>query len=112
MVTIGLVKELLFISKAFSTPIEITLKTEFNEPLRLLLNLNILDVWYSDYHIWHEEVDGDASFFGIESCDTISRIMFCINQNDWPSAKQLMQTQEFSLTNLQPDGIMKHESKS
>lgn len=80
MITVGLVKELYFISRVLKTPVEI----EFTSPsipstLLIKINNNVLDVEYACQHIWHETIEGDTSFFGVESCDTIARIMACIN---------------------------------
>lgn len=45
--------------------------------------------------IWEEKIDGNDSFFGIESCDAISRIIACIQNRDsswkerYPSPKRV-----------------------
>ena len=114
MVTVGLVKELFFISRVLNDSFYLKLfkgeKQEHELCLKMDPDAN-LDIWYDGHHIWREQVEGDTSFFGIESCDTISRIIVCINNKDFHNAKLMMQTQEFSLTNMQPVANMKHEEK-
>jgi hypothetical protein len=90
MITIGLVKELFYISVALHTDVKVELETDFNTPIILKIHKNVLDVTYKGYHIWNETVEGDTSFFGLESCDTISRIVAALNGNDWETAKNLM----------------------
>lgn len=87
MITVGLVKELFFIAHVFNRSLSSTLHLE--DPASQLLMIKItpagdMDVFYGSNHIWYEKVEGDTSFFGIESCDTISRIIACIdNGTSW-----------------------------
>lgn len=85
MITVGLVKELLFIAKHFKKNacafiglyelgfVELTVSPEGG-----------LQVQYKGQVIWQEMVETDTSMFGVESCDSISRIITCIdNGTDW-----------------------------
>lgn len=90
MITVGLVKELFYIASALKTDVQASLSTNFNTPLNIKIHKNVLQVWYQDWHIWTETVEGDTSFFGVESCDSISRIIACMNNNDMQSAQKLM----------------------
>lgn len=81
MLTVGLAKELYFIAHHFQSPLDVELKLH-SLPHVLKLKIDVegqLDVYYGEHHIWHEKIEGDLSFFGVESCDTISRIIACIN---------------------------------
>jgi hypothetical protein len=90
MITVGLIKELYFIAAMLKrdfyfelTPAE-DWKKDVHVPLTLRLTpKGVLDVWYRNVHIWNETVEGDNSFFGVESCDNISRIVSCIDNKDF-----------------------------
>ena len=82
MVTVGLVKEILFISEYFKSPIETEIKGFTNSFIKLRIENRILDIWYENNHIWHELIDGELSFFGIESCDSIARCISCLDNKD------------------------------
>jgi hypothetical protein len=89
MITVGIVLELYFIAFTLKQPFRLELtpesewQTDVRSPLTLRVTPNgILDVWYRNTHIWNEKVQGDDSFFGIESCDSISRILACIDAKD------------------------------
>lgn len=90
MLTVGLVKEFLFISKALGETLHLKL---FKDSPEVALDMRInpvgdLDIFYAGYHIWSEKVEGDTSFFGVESCDTIARIIACIdNGTTWEHLK-------------------------
>lgn len=87
MITVGLIKEINFISKFINGPVEFFLYIS-SEPIKVRVEDNYLFVFYKDNHIWLELIDGDLSFFGVESVDSISRIIACIDNND-PSWKDL-----------------------
>jgi hypothetical protein len=83
MITVGLVNELRFISKALRTPLSSTLKTELMKSALLIeVKEQVLDVWYLGYHIWKEPLDDATTMFGIESCDSLARIVFLIDSGD------------------------------
>lgn len=50
--------------------------------LEVRVENNKLYVAYDEDHIWEETIEGDTSFFGIESCDSISRAMACLESGD------------------------------
>jgi hypothetical protein len=88
MLTCGLVKELYFIVKTLNQPFTMeffpskALEGEKIAPLRIEVKPSgTLDIWYRAIHIWNEGLHED-DFFGVESCDTISRIIACINNKD------------------------------
>ena len=85
MITVGLVKELHFIAARFDTQLTCILSNlSFKSSFLLTINANHLTVHYNNQIIWEEDIVGAATFFGIESCDTIARIATCIdNGTDW-----------------------------
>lgn len=87
MVTVGLVKELLFISTISKLPVEIELRVGSSTkapPILILVFNNFLNIYYKKNHIWAETIDGPTAFFGIESADAISRIIACVdNGSPW-----------------------------
>jgi hypothetical protein len=91
VITVGLIKELYYLSFISTQTLHFEMSSvEFNgwvlkpnQTLKIVIKPDgILDIFYKENHIWHESVDGELSFFGVESCDTISRIMSCIDNND------------------------------
>ena len=81
MITVGLVNELKFISKALRTPVSINLKSNFAKgDIYVGIKEQVLEVWYLGYHIWKESLD-DATMFGIESCDNIGKAILVIDND-------------------------------
>jgi len=87
MLTVGLIKELYFIAHVLQDVYYLKLFKGEGGDRELLVKMTPigeLDVWYQEHHIWREKVEGDTSFFGVESCDTISRIVACIDKgSEW-----------------------------
>lgn len=83
MITVGLIKELLFISKALRVPVRASLSPE-NLQCGILIDIKeqILSVSYLGYHIWTESLDEATSMFGVESCDTLAKIVSLIDSGD------------------------------
>jgi hypothetical protein len=92
MVTVGLVKELYFITVVFKRPIDCFLgHPDSGDAIHLRIQDGVLEVRYHGMLIWHEGIEDEAtSFFGIESCDAISRIIACLNNDDEEGAKRLI----------------------
>lgn len=88
MITVGLVRELHFISVYASKKIEcrIDVGEEINNLFVSVSQDGRLLVKYNNQDIWEEDISSQTSMFGIESCDSISRIISCINNGtDWSS---------------------------
>jgi len=87
MLTVGFVKELFFIAHVLNDTFVVKLYRNNDTERELRVEMTPaghLSVHYCGQHIWSEHVEGDTSFFGIESCDTIARIMSCIEHGtDW-----------------------------
>ena len=79
MITVGLIKELEYIQKYTKNPVFITF--HLKSKLDVVINDGYMNVYYKDKHIWGESVNED-SMFGIESCDSISRILACIDSGN------------------------------
>ena len=88
MITVGLIKEAFFIAHVLKQEVILHLRLgKESHPICITLSPDgLLKVFYKELHIWTENVESDTSFFGIESCDTISRILACIDNNtEWQS---------------------------
>lgn len=83
MLTVGLAKEIFYISHVLKK--EINVQIQLSDSSKYLwVNMKPdgdMTIFYGHRHIWKEQVEGDSSFFGIESCDSISRIIACIDND-------------------------------
>ena len=83
MITVGLVQEISFISKFFETPMYLKIATpKASGVLNVILKDEYLELIYKQNKIWKEKVSGAESMFGIESCETILKIISLIDSND------------------------------
>jgi len=92
MITVGLVKELHFIASAIQDVFYLKLfkgERNDNELCLKMTPAGQLNVWYDGHEIWSEKVDGVTSFFGVESCDAIARIIVCIDNGNLQGAREL-----------------------
>ena len=88
LITTSLINEIYYIARISgknffleSFPEEFRGNTSY---LPLTINVSpqgIFKLWYKGVQIWEESVVED-SFFGVESVDTISRIITCIDNGD------------------------------
>lgn len=90
MITVGLVKELAWISSALKSDVSVTLFAGGGEPLYISVIREILEVQWRTHVIWKEKISGDTSFFGVESCDAISRIVACLESGNVAGANELI----------------------
>jgi len=80
MITVGLIKEILFISEVLKTPLDVLIQTNRTKlPLKILVKDSILDIWYAENHIWNESLSEGITMFGIESVSTIFEIILLID---------------------------------
>jgi hypothetical protein len=89
MITVGLIRELDYLSRMLSTPVDVILTSLVCNPIHIKVNLGVLDIEYCDKHIWHEEIESSVNMFGVESCDTISRIITCLDNGDVTNAERM-----------------------
>lgn len=90
MITVGLIKELFYISVFFQNTIETSIKmADGYSPVNVVVTpIGKLTVFYKDQKIWSETISGETNMFGVESCDSIARIIVCIDNNtDWSQYK-------------------------
>ena len=91
MITVGLVNELRFMSLALKQPLSIHLEgLGMKGMLSVDLKDGILFAFYRGIPIWLEDVSSDISMFGVESCDSIARIIRLIDSGDEIKWKELM----------------------
>lgn len=86
MITVGVVQELNFISQAFKVPVKASIAIPLaKNPLLIEIDNNYLSLMYNNQKIWKEEIASPASMFGIESCDSILKIIYMIDNQieDW-----------------------------
>ena len=81
MITVGLVKELEFMSRALEQDISILVWIG-KRKMGIETSENRVVVSYGGEVIWDENVYGEGNWFGIESCDTIYRIIKCIDDEE------------------------------
>ncbi len=85
MITVGLVKELVYLSTVINSPVKTDIKIQ-NHVLSLEINRESFSAYYNSIHIWSELVDiginNVVSHFGLESCHTITKIIDKINAGD------------------------------
>lgn len=83
MITVGLVNEIQFLSNIFETPIYLKIATEKTSGvLNFIVKDGYLELIYKQNKIWKEKISGADSMFGIESCETILKIISLIEKND------------------------------
>lgn len=78
MITVSLVRELGFMSLALNQKVEASIKIGEYPPMQLSIEKSVLSVFFLNKLIWQESISEPSSSvgnFGVESCDTILRIM-------------------------------------
>jgi hypothetical protein len=93
MITVGLIKELSYIVSVFGKEVSFCLESSVcSYPIDVTIsNTFELSIRYGPQNnkqlIWRESL-ANGSFFGVESCDAISRIIACIdNATTWQQYK-------------------------
>jgi len=88
MITVGLVKQLLYLHQNLKSTIYCSLGCDhFKNKLDIRIQDNYLEIDYLSMRIWHENLDETISLFGPESCQNIFNIMKLIDSGDnenWP----------------------------
>jgi len=80
MITVGLINELIFISDAFKSPISVSARVDkIKHPVLLTIDGDFLSIEYNGAAIWNEDIKSPSSLFGVESCDTVARILFHVD---------------------------------
>lgn len=82
MITVGLVQELNYVSQALGVSVKASISIPLaKEQLFIKIENNWLFLSYSSKEIWKEEIFSPSSMFGIESCDSVSKIIYMIDNN-------------------------------
>lgn len=87
IITVGICKELGYIAKISGSYTTAILQSDPWVKLKIgVSNSLMMEIWYNDIKIWAESLD-DSNMFGIESIDSISRIISCLDNKDqtWAS---------------------------
>ena len=79
MITVSIVYELQFVAKHFCSTLTACLQLKDRSPVTLSVTSDELEVRYQQELIWKEKIVGPESNFGVESVDTIARIMNAID---------------------------------
>jgi len=81
MITVGVVRELAYMSQYVGGPLYVAIDIG-NQKLSLNVSENDVRISYQGQKIWEENIYGEGNWFGVESCDTIFRIMECIDKGE------------------------------
>lgn len=82
MITVGIVQELNYISQTLNIPVKTIISMPLaKEPLYIYISNNYFELQYNNQKIWKEEIFSPSSMFGIESCDSIAKIIYMIDNN-------------------------------
>ena len=83
MITVGLVNELRFISSVLKTGVHVKLSLDqIKDEVSIDIKDQFLTVSYVGHIIWKESLEDATTMFGIESCDTLVRIICLIDSGD------------------------------
>lgn len=86
MITVGFINELNYISNVLNVPVKCAISIPYaKKSLMIEVKDNYFELDYDSSRIWREEIMSPSSMFGIESCDSISKIIYMIDNNieDW-----------------------------
>ena len=75
MVTVGLIRELNFISELTSSPITADLSISDIVTVKVLISNKIFELYLDEELLWRESLDEETGNFGVESCQRIADII-------------------------------------
>jgi len=81
MITVGIIRELEFMAKAVDSDVYVVMRIA-NKNISMKIWDNSVIISYEGRKIWEENIYGEANWFGIESCDSIARIISCIDKGE------------------------------
>ena len=81
MITVGAVRELAYMSQHLGVPLYIAIDAG-GKHLSLKVEENSVHISYQGQRIWEENIYGEGNWFGIESCDSVAKIINCINDGE------------------------------
>lgn len=93
MISVSLCREISFLAKGTNSKIRAEISSpSLKHSISLVAEGNYINVSYNQFLIWTEKILVPESNFGIESIQTILRIMFLIDKGD-SSYKQFVFTE-------------------
>ena len=81
MITVGVIRELEFMAKAIDSNMYVIIQVA-NKNISMKIWDNNVIINYEGHKIWEENIYGEGNWFGIESCDSIARIINCIDKGE------------------------------
>lgn len=82
MITVGFINELNYISNVLNVSVKCAISIPYaKKPLIIEVKDNYFELVYDGSRIWREEIMSPSSMFGIESCDSISKIIYMIDNS-------------------------------
>ena len=81
MITVGVIRELEFMARAVDSGMYVIMQIA-NKNISMKIWDNNVIINYEGQKIWEENVYGEANWFGIESCDSVARIINCIDKGE------------------------------
>lgn len=81
MITVGVIRELAYMSGYVKNEVYAAIDVD-GKNIGVKASENYVKISYQGQQIWEENIYGDGNWFGIESCDTIYRIMECIDKGE------------------------------
>lgn len=85
MVTLGFLQEVYYLAKSLNYTHNVIISGPSKHAIALKVTPEgVLDVYYGSNYIWSEKMDGEESYLGVESMDSISRCIANIdNGSNW-----------------------------
>ena len=81
MITVGIIRELEFMAKTADSNVYVVMRVA-NKNISMKIWDNNVIINYEGQKIWEENIYGEANWFGIESCDSVARIISCIDKGE------------------------------
>jgi len=81
MITVGVVRELEFMAKAVESDMYVVIEVAGKNISMKIWDNNVI-INYQGQQIWEENIYGEGNWFGIESCDSIFKIINCIDKGE------------------------------
>ena len=81
MITVGIIRELEFMARTVDSSMYVVMLVA-NKNISMKIWDNNVIVNYEGRKIWEENIYGEGNWFGVESCDSIARIISCIDKGE------------------------------
>jgi hypothetical protein len=111
MITVGAVRELAYMSQHLGVPLYIAIDAG-GKHLSLKVEENSVHISYQGQRIWEENIYGEGNWFGIESCDSIAKIINCINDGEPWAEKYGWEKTETTIKHVPFDEALQNAEES